>query len=210
MEIIDNISFLGHATIRITGNNNKILYFDPFHLSGSLSNGDYIFCTHSHFDHYSEEDIKKILKQESVLIIPEELKEKAKQIHSGKILPVKPYEKHLLDDITIQTIPAYNIGKKFHPRENNWVGYIVTLDSATFYIAGDTDFIPEMKEIKVDIAFLPVGGTYTMNPVEASKAANTIKPRYAIPIHYGDIIGNKNDAQKFLTHLDKEITGLLL
>jgi len=99
--------------------------------------------------------------------------------------------------VKIAGVPAYNINKRFHPKSNNWVGYVIKFADSSIYIAGDTDFIPEMKNIKADIVMLPVGGTYTMTAEEAAKAVEAIKPKIAIPIHFGDIVGSKSDAEKF-------------
>jgi L-ascorbate metabolism protein UlaG (beta-lactamase superfamily) len=121
----------------------------------------------------------------------------AKEVGKNAIA-MNPDQEIALDKLKIKAICAYNIGKKFHPKDNNWLGFIITLsDGTTVYHAGDTDFIPEMKSLKVDIALLPVSGTYVMTADEAVQAANTIQPKIAIPMHYGEIVGNKNDAEKF-------------
>jgi len=102
------------------------------------------------------------------------------------------------DGVKIEVVPAYNVGKQFHPKGNDWVGYIIDAKGKRIYHAGDSDFIPEMKSIKADIILLPIGGTYTMTPEEAAEAANTINPSIlAVPIHFGEIVGTKADAEKF-------------
>jgi L-ascorbate metabolism protein UlaG (beta-lactamase superfamily) len=112
--------------------------------------------------------------------------------------------------IKFRTVPAYNLEKKFHKRKKNWVGYILNVDGAGYYFAGDTDYIPEMDEIKADVVFLPVGGTYTMNAQEAAQAANSIKPKIAIPIHFGSIVGSQKDAEVFIENLAVGIEAKIL
>ena len=121
------------------------------------------------------------------------------------IVSVEPGKNYELFDIKFKTIPAYNINKKFHPKENNWVGYVINMNSICYYIAGDTDITEENKEVKCDIAFVPVGGTYTMNYKEAATLINIIKPKIAVPVHYGKIVGTKEDAEKFRDLLDNKI-----
>lgn len=186
--MLENIHWLGHASIKITG--TKTIYIDPWKLK-KPSPADIILITHDHYDHYSEDDIAKIRKKDTVIVAPKNcagrLKAKA----------VKPQDTVTIDSVTIKAVPAYNIGKQFHPKGNNWVGYLVTIDGRTIYHPGDTDAIPEMEKLKPDIAFFPVGGTYTMDAEDAARVANKMQPGVAIPIHYGDIVGSKKDAQRF-------------
>ncbi|MCX8058608.1 MAG: MBL fold metallo-hydrolase [Spirochaetes bacterium] len=206
---INNITHLGHASIKIKYN-NKVIYIDPFKISNNEEKADYIFSTHPHFDHYSEEDINKLIYKNTVLIVVEELKNKANKLNAKEVIFVNPGFKQNHDSIIFETVYAYNINKNFHPKSNNWVGYIIEIDGIKIYHAGDTDFIPEMKNLKTDIAFLPIGGTYTMNYKEAAEAANSFKPKIAIPIHFGSIIGTKSDAQNFISLLNKDIKGIIL
>ena len=121
------------------------------------------------------------------------------------IIVVKPNGEYNIIGINVKTIPAYNTNKNFHPKDNNWVGYIISLDNTTYYIAGDTDKTPENKQVKCDVALVPVGGSYTRDNKEAAKLINEIKPKVAIPIHYGKIIGNISDGQNFAKLINKEI-----
>lgn len=191
--MLDKITWLGHASFKIK--NKKTIYFDPFQLKGKPEPADIIFISHEHYDHCSEEDIKKIQKESTILIGPKDALEKL----SGKNKKeVKPYDRLEIEGYRIETIPAYNIDKEFHPKEKNWVGFIVEIDGKRIYHAGDTDFIPEMKDLKnIYIALLPVSGTYVMNVEEAIKAAESFKPEIVIPMHYGSIIGSEEDAIKF-------------
>jgi L-ascorbate metabolism protein UlaG (beta-lactamase superfamily) len=190
----DFIHWYGQSSIRIEDGNIQI-YIDPFKLpSSELQKADIILITHSHFDHFSPDDIEKIRKNETAFFIPFDLEGKIK----GNVKSVKPDQTFDIGKIKISTIPAYNLQKKFHPRSNNWVGYIITLSNGLkIYHAGDTDSIPEMKQLKVDIALLPIGGTYTMNASEAAGIVNIFQPKVVIPMHYGSVVGSDKDAEIF-------------
>ncbi|MBR6034336.1 MAG: MBL fold metallo-hydrolase [Clostridia bacterium] len=198
----ENVEVLIHSSIRITG--EKTIYIDPFKISQAWNDADYIFVTHDHYDHYSEADIDKVKNENTIYIVPESLTNKllAKGIASKKVISVKPNCNYTVGTISFETVPAYNINKPFHPKENGWVGYVIDVNNLRYYIAGDTDITEENKKVKCDVALVPVGGTYTMNAKEAAELVNTIKPKVAIPIHYGDIVGTKKDAQDFLNLID--------
>lgn len=189
-----NIQLFGHASIKI----NKI-YFDPFQLSQNYNDAEYIFITHSHYDHFSEEDILKVKSDDSTIIITKDLYEKtlALGFTADKIVVVECSKTYNVNGLEFATIPAYNINKPFHPKENNWVGYLLKYTDKIYYIPGDTDVTDEAKKVKCDVAFIPVGGTYTTDYKEGAELANIIKPQVAIPIHYGSIVGNKEDGEKF-------------
>lgn len=208
--MLDNIKVLCHSSIRI--NKEKVIYIDPFHLKQKYNDADIILITHSHYDHFSEEDIEKVMKTSSKIYVTRDLLEKTKELgfEENNIVLVNPDETYYEDSIEIKTIKAYNINKKFHPKENNWVGYILKIEGIVYYVAGDTDITEENQNVKCDIAFVPVGGTYTMTAEEAASLINRIKPKIAIPIHYGEIVGTKQDAKNFINKLDKEITGKIL
>ena len=190
---VEHIYWLGHDSFRIE-DQGKQLYIDPWKLPEKSVKADYVFVTHSHYDHFSKEDINKIKTDSTKIIGPADV---AKEVGKNAI-GISPDQEITLDQLKIKAIPAYNIGKKFHPRENNWVGFIITLsDGISIYHAGDTDFIPEMKSLRVDIALLPVSGTYVMTAEEAIEAANAFQPQIAIPMHYGEIVGSQKDAEKF-------------
>lgn len=208
--MLNNIEVLCHSSIRM--NKGKIIYVDPFHIKENYKDADIILITHSHYDHFSEEDIKKVRKADTKIYITEDYVENARQLgfSENKIIGVKPNQTYYEGDIEINTVPAYNVNKQFHPKENNWVGYILKIDGISYYIAGDTDITEENKKIKCDITFVPVGGTYTMTAKEAAELVNIIKPKVAIPIHYGDIVGTKEDAVTFVKNLECEIDGKIL
>ena len=189
--MINNISINCHSSIKING--EKVIYVDPYKIKGINNDADLIFITHEHYDHYSIEDINKIKKNNTRFIVPKSMKNRLiiDGISESDIISVGVKNKYNIDDIEFETIPAYNINKNFHPKNNNWVGYIININNIKYYIAGDTDMTEEAINVKCDIAFVPIGGTYTMDYKEAATLTNKIKPKYAIPIHYGLIVGNK-------------------
>ena len=207
--MLENIQVLYHSSIRI--NKEKVIYIDPFKIDKIYHDADIIFITHSHYDHYSEEDIKKIIKEDTKIIVTNDLQESVSNlINKENIIAVKPNEKYCIEGISFETIPAYNINKQFHPKQNNWVGYVIELNGIIYYIAGDTDITDENKTVKCDVAFVPVGGTYTMTAKEAASLVNIIKPKIAVPIHYGSVVGTKQDAIDFVDLLDEGIEGKIL
>ena len=208
--MLKNIEVLCHSSIRI--DKEKIIYVDPFKIDNNYNDADMIFITHDHYDHYSEDDIDKVKKEGTIIIAPEELLTKllVKGYNKNDIVTVEPNKQYTLEGIKFETIPAYNTNKQFHPKENGWIGYIIEIRGIRYYIAGDTDITEENKKVKCDVAFVPVGGTYTMDFKEAAGLVNEIKPKIAIPIHYGSIVGTKQDATDFIKLLHPTIEGVIL
>ncbi len=200
-KMLKHVHWLGQSGIKITG--DKIIYIDPFDIPEGET-ADLIFITHDHYDHLSEKDLKKIQGNQTTIIIPESCKNRV----IGNIKSVNPGDTFELDGIQVQVVPAYNIGKPYHSKEKKYVGYVLTVGDVTYYHAGDTDRIPEMKSIRADVVFLPVGGTYTMNPVEAAEAVRDIHPKVAVPIHWGSVVGSKEDALRFQSLCDCEVQVL--
>ncbi|MEA1912533.1 MAG: MBL fold metallo-hydrolase [candidate division WOR-3 bacterium] len=196
--LLSKMKWLGHDTFKIT--NKLTIYTDPYNLKGELEKGDLILVTHDHYDHFSLEDIKKIEKDDTVIVAPPDCARKR-----SNIISIEVGERKELKGVQIQAVPAYNIGKDFHPKRNKWVGYIFIVDNVRIYHAGDTDIIPEMEDFKCDIALLPVSGIYVMTPDEAAEAALKINPKVAVPMHYGSIVGSLNDAKKFKEKLEGKI-----
>ena len=189
--LLDNIKWLGHSGFKITG--SKTVYIDPFKINDDEP-ADIIIATHEHFDHLSVEDIKKIKTGDTVIITTKDCFSKV----SGNVRTIDIGQTLEVDGIKIEAVPAYNLNKEFHPKHNKWMGVVLTIDERRIYHAGDTDNIPEMSNLKnIDIALLPVSGTYVMTAEEAANAANMIKPKVAIPMHYGSIVGTALDAEKF-------------
>lgn len=209
--MLENIDVLIHSCIKII-KQGKVIYFDPFKIDKNYNDADFIFITHDHFDHYSEEDILKVKKDSSIIIIPHDLKEKSISLNFdiNNIITMLPNENLKLDIIDIQTIPAYNVNKYFHPKENNWLGYIITINGISYYVAGDTDITEENKQVKSDVAFVPIGGTYTMTALEAAELVNIINPQIVIPIHYNSIVGGKEDCQIFINKVNSNIKTIEL
>jgi L-ascorbate metabolism protein UlaG (beta-lactamase superfamily) len=185
----DKIFWLGHSSIKIKS--GKIVYIDPWKLKDP-EKADIILVSHSHYDHFSPEDIRKLQKDSTIVVCPPDCRGIA-----GNIKNVKPGDKLEIDGVDVEVVPSYNTNKEFHPRKNNWAGFILTVEGKRIYYCGDSDFIPEMKNIKADIVIIPVGGTYTMTAEEAANAVNAIGPELAIPIHFDDIVGSIADAKKF-------------
>lgn len=208
--MLENVEVLYHSSIKIK--DNKIIYIDPFKIDKDYNDADIVFITHDHFDHYSEEDIDKVINENTTIIIPEELLTKIsrKGINKNAVITVESNKEYMVQGIKFETIPAYNTNKTFHPKENDWVGYIITLDGIRYYIAGDADITKENRKVKCDVAFVPVGGTYTMNYSEAAELVNIIKPKIAVPIHYGSVVGTKQDATNFIKLLHSSIKGIIL
>jgi len=194
------ISWLGHDGFRIK--NTKTIYIDPYEIKGG-EKANILLITHDHFDHCSPEDIAKIVSQETIIITTEESKRRLSKIKAKEIRVTKPGEKIIVDGISIEAVPAYNVnkfrspGQPFHPKQTGMIGFIIAVNGARIYHAGDTDMIPEMDRFKVDIACIPVSGTYVMTAEEAAESTKHIKPKIAIPMHYGAIVGDKADAEKF-------------
>ena len=203
--MLENIEVLCHSCIKF--NKGEVIYFDPFKIEKNYNDADAIFITHDHYDHYSEEDIDKVVKKGTIIVAPEDLLTKLlkKGFERDNMVLVTPNQKYTVKGIEFQTIPAYNVNKQFHPKANEWVGYVLKIDGVTYYIAGDTDITEENKKVKCDVAFVPVGGTFTMDYKEAAELINEIKPKIAVPTHYGSIVGEKSDGISFSKLVSPEI-----
>jgi len=195
------LTWLGHDGYRIQ--NGKVIYIDPFQIEGGGPKADIVLVSHEHEDHCSVDDLKKIVTPNTIIVALAQSKSELEKVKAMEIKIVKPGDKVNIGDVTIETVPAYNVnkfmkpGKVFHPKEDGKLGFVVTVKGTRIYHAGDTDHIPEMKNIRTDIALLPVSGTYVMTAQEAVEAAATINPKLAIPMHYGAIVGDAKDAESF-------------
>ena len=203
---LNTLHWLGHDAFRIDTEMGKV-YIDPFQLPDNAPKARLVMITHDHFDHYSPVDLDRIVDAHTDIIAPLST---AKQLEYGNVHAVKPYDELAIENINIKVLPSYNINKDFHPKGNGWVGYLFIINGVTFYHSGDSDFIPEMKDIKTDIALLPVSGTYVMTAGEAVQAALAIKPQLAIPMHYGSIVGEVNDARQFVEQLAGKVAVEIL
>jgi len=185
------ITWMGHATFRLGG--SRVVYIDPWKVSSSPGDGQVVFVSHSHFDHFSAQDVEKVSAEGAVVTGPPDV---ISQIGSGYAL--RPGDVFDADGVTMIGVPAYNVGKAFHPKANGWLGAVIEMDGVRVYYAGDTDKIDEMDDLSgIDVALLPVGGTYTLDAAEAARAAEAIGCAAAIPYHFGDVVGSADDAAQF-------------
>jgi L-ascorbate metabolism protein UlaG (beta-lactamase superfamily) len=195
------IDWLGHDGFKI--NNSKIIYIDPFKIKEN-EKADLILITHEHFDHLSLEDLQKISTNNTIIVAAEICKGKFSELNFKELKFVKPGNKLKINNIEIEAVHSYNPNKQFHPKAGNRVGYILTINNTRIYHAGDTDLIPEMSNLKnIDAALLPISGTYVMNVNEAVEAVKIIKPKIAVPMHYGSIISSRKDAEEFKKQAEK-------
>ena len=198
-QMVENIHWLGHDGFYAQG--SKTVYFDPWEISGGPP-ADVICITHEHFDHCSPDDVAKVAKDDTIIVTEEQSAAKL----SGNVVVLKPGESTTANGVKVTAVASYNTDKDFHPQSNNWLGFVVELDGVTIYHAGDTDVIPEMSGLNVDIALIPVSGTYVMDADQGIEAARVIKPKIAIPMHYNKIVGTEDDAKKFADALSGEMT----
>ena len=196
------IKVFNQAAIKIESTKN--IYFDPYQIKEEFHDADYIFITHDHYDHYDEESIKNIMKSETMIVVPECLKERVSKLTTNYFL-VSPNEKYNLADLSFETTFSYNIDKPFHPKEKGYVGYKIKLEDKHLYIMGDTDYLEENLHMTCDICFIPIGGTYTMDVQEAAAYINELKPELAIPIHYGSIVGALSLSKQFIDLVNPDI-----
>lgn len=194
------ISWLGHAGFRIS--DSKAVYIDPYQITGE-GEADLLLITHEHFDHLSLDDVKKVVSEKTVVVTTPMAKPQLAGLRVKEVKTVKPGDRVDVEGVIVEAIPAYNLnkfrspGQVFHPKEDGKVGFVLTLQETKIYHAGDTDVVPEMSAIQPDVALLPVSGTYVMTAKEAAEAVRLLKPKLAIPMHYGSIVGDLEDAEKF-------------
>jgi L-ascorbate metabolism protein UlaG (beta-lactamase superfamily) len=188
--MLENVHWLGHASFRIT--DGKTIYIDPWQLKDNVP-ADIILITHEHYDHCSPEDVRLFLGPKTTVVATADCAAKL----GGDVVIVRPGDKITVQGIAVEAVPSYNLDKPFHPRQSGWVGYIVTVNGVRIYHAGDSDHIPEMDSLRVDVALLPIGGKYTMTASEAAAAANAMRAGVAVPMHWGGIVGSRKDAERF-------------
>lgn len=209
-DMVKQIHWLGQATVKIDAD-GQVIYIDPYQIK-EADKADLILITHSHSDHCSVPDISKLTHEKTLFVAPKDCVERLQEISKTKVNVLEPGMSTTIQDILIEAVPAYNVIKtNYHPKENKWLGYILTINGVRIYHAGDTERIPEMKDFTCDIAMLPLGQTYTMNSVkEAAEAAMDVKAKIAIPIHYGKYEGTIEDAREFQRILKDTIDVVIL
>ena len=204
--MLDNIKVFVQNSIRIKSPQGYI-YIDPFQMKETPNDAAFVFLTHDHYDHFSPEDIKRVVGRNAVLVIPEKLEKRAGEV-SGlfkKVVTVKPEMSTSVDGLEFETVPAYNIIRPFHPKSSEWVGYIFLIDGKRIYVAGDTDATKEARSVRCDIALVPIGGTFTMDARKAAEFINEIKPEVAIPVHYGAAVGKISDGDEFAKRVEAPV-----
>jgi L-ascorbate metabolism protein UlaG (beta-lactamase superfamily) len=202
-EFVKRLAWLGHDSYRLDG--DPVIYFDPYEIKAGAA-ADIIFISHEHFDHCSPGDVAKIRTDHTIIIAD---KVSAAKLE-GEIKTMQPGEHLTVKGVEVEAVPAYNVNKEFHPKGAGMLGFVANIGGVKLYHAGDTDFIPEMNGIETDIALLPVSGTYVMTADEAVEAALAIRPKVAIPMHYGAIVGDKTDAEHFRDQLAGKIEVVIL
>lgn len=204
----DIITVNTQSSIRIEG--TYTVYIDPYKIKDAPHDADLILITHAHYDHFDPPSLRNVAGDKTMIVCPDSMYNDVKGVGVGADLAVMEAGAELepessLEGIGIEAVPAYNLNKTFHPKANGWLGYILTMDGVRYYAAGDTDALPELESVECDVAFVPIGGTYTMTAPEAAALINKIKPEYAIPIHYGTIVGKAADADTFKAAIDSSI-----
>ena len=198
--MLRRIDVLTHSSVRIETAKGKVIYIDPYEMDGIRADADIVFFTHSHYDHYSTDDADLVMKGTTLMVYPEDMDE---QIVEDYDIPeedrcrVTPGQSCNFRGWSFDTVAAYNIKAAFHPKKNHWVGYILKIDGLRIYIAGDTDATAEAKNVRCDIALLPVGGKFTMDAEEAAELTRAITPQVVIPTHYGTVAGTPEDGERF-------------
>lgn len=198
----DDIFVFCQSSIKIS--KDKVIYFDPYRVDQFYHDADYIFITHNHYDHFSLEDIKKVVKEDTKMIVPKSMEKEMSSLGLSikDILFVEPFTSYDIDDFSFETFPSYNLEAPFHKKEDGWVGYLLYYDHLSYYVPGDTDIISEIKSISCDVLFVPIGGTYTMSIKYGVELTKLIHPKLAIPIHYGSIVGSVELGEQFRRELE--------
>lgn len=200
--MIERIHWLGHASFRIDG--PPTIYIDPWQLGADPPQADLVLVTHDHYDHCSPEDVNRV-RGETTLVVANS--SAAKKLGRG-VQVVKAGDHLDVAGVTVEAVPAYNVDKTFHPKKVGHVGYIVTVGKTRIYHTGDTDPIPEMTGLSADILLVPVSGTYVADAAQAAEIVRAVKPKIAVPMHIGAIVGSQADAERFKEMVDCQVVML--
>lgn len=201
--VLDKIDIIKHSSIRIGG--ETVIYIDPIGITGAPHDADLILFTHPHFDHFSPKDARKLMKDSTVIAAPKSMAPLCRLLLGKTPAALLPGQSISLCGIPVRTVAAYNRAKLFHMKAMKWLGYILTIGETQVYISGDTDITEESRQVSCDIALLPIGGFYTVNPVQAAQLVNSISPHTVIPIHYGKLLGGADAPEKFRAALNPGI-----
>lgn len=197
--MLDRFTWFRQAAMRYRGDGLTV-YIDPWGTGPSDEPADVIFITHAHFDHFQPEEIERLRSESTKLVAPYDV---AREL-SGEVTPVSPGGSHEVGGVRFTTVPAYNVVEHrldAHPRSKNWVGYVLELGGVTYYHSGDTDHAPELDGVRADVAMVTIGGDpFTMGPEEAAGLVKVIRPRVAVPMHFGFVVGEPRDAETFRDH----------
>lgn len=204
--MLDNVTVFTQNSIRIAG--EKIFYFDPYRMAIAPHDADAVFITHDHYDHFSPEDFAKVMRPDTTFVVPVRLKGAiiGAGVPEAHVITVAPGQRLDVLGRPVETVASYNLDKDFHPKESGWVGYIVTLGGVRYYVSGDMDDTPEAEAVNCDVAFIPIGGTFTMDAAQAAHLVNAMRPKQAVvPTHFGSIVGKPEDADTFERLVDPAI-----
>lgn len=201
VQLKNSFEFIYHACINI----GKGIYVDPYNLVYETKDAKCVLITHSHYDHFSIKDIKMVANLDTPILAPHDCIKVLDDAGFTNIIEVTVNKKYQVGDIRIMSIPSYNKEKEYHLKSSNWVGYIINYQDIIYYVVGDSDYNDYMDLIKCDVLFVPIGGTYTMDYIEASKLTNSIKPKIVVPIHFNSIQGLEVDKNEFVKLIDKNI-----
>ena len=199
------IKLNAQSSVRIES--DSVIYFDPYMIKHGTNDADIIFITHPHHDHFSPDDIAKLSNENTIIVAPVSMEDKIKELDVpfASFFPIKPGDTVTVLGIRVSAVPAYNTDKPMHKKEYGWVGYVIYVEDTKIYAAGDIDAIEEGEALDVDIAFVPIGGTFTMNYEEAAEFINTMRPAKVIPYHYGTLVGDEKDGKRFRKLIERGI-----
>lgn len=203
--LLDGIRVYNQSSIRIVGSNGTVVHVDPYDMREDPRDAGVLLVTHAHYDHLSPADAARVICDRTELVVPEGMLDEARVLGCAATHPMRAGESAEVLGVSVEAVPAYNVRSDrlgFHPRENGWLGYVITIDGVRVYVAGDTDQNPHNETVSCDVALVPIGGTYTMDPVEAAAFVNALAPAVAIPTHYGSIVGTMGDFEAFAALVD--------
>ena len=206
---LDNVRVLTHSAVRIEAADGTVLYFDPFQLVEESHDASAVFVTHDHYDHFSPEDAAKVLRAGSVVVAPATCADAVRaQLPGVEVVPAVPGARLEVAGIDVEAVRAYNVEPErlqFHPKANDWLGYVATVDGVRYYVSGDTDQNPDNEAVSCDVALVPIGGTYTMDAAQAAAFVNALRPKAAVPTHYGTAVGPKDAIDAFVPLVDPAV-----